>query len=69
MLIAAEFQGDRLTEDEIISTAIMTLLAGSFKAIVQRFYGIELLNNRLDWHTSLAFRGLRSLNTRLISAK
>jgi hypothetical protein len=47
----------------------MTLLPGSFKAIIERFDGIELLNNRLDWHTSLAFWGLRSLNTRLLSAK
>ncbi len=111
MLIAAEFQGDRLSDDEIISTAIMTLLAGNepdvvmeimryvgpmhicspgpkvrlpscgrhlvtkmqleefFKALVQRFDGIELLDDRLDWHTSLAFRGLRSLNTRLIPTK
>jgi hypothetical protein len=40
-----------------------------FKALVQRFDGIEVLDDRPDWHTSLAFRGLRSLNTRLIAGK
>jgi len=28
-MLAAEFQGDRLTDDEVISTCIMTLLAGN----------------------------------------
>jgi len=37
-----------------------------FTAVFSRFQGIEILDT-LDWHTSLAFRGLRSLNARMVS--
>jgi pimeloyl-[acyl-carrier protein] synthase len=37
-----------------------------FRALVDRYGGIEVLDEHLDWHTSLAFRGLRSLNVRFI---
>jgi pimeloyl-[acyl-carrier protein] synthase len=37
-----------------------------FGALVDRYEGIEVLDEHLDWHTSLPFRGLRSLNVRLI---
>jgi pimeloyl-[acyl-carrier protein] synthase len=36
-----------------------------FKALVERFHGINLTRKELDWHSSLAFRGLRTLWLRL----
>jgi cytochrome P450 len=36
-----------------------------FTALVQRFDGIEVLDDQLDWHPGLPFRGLRSLNVRM----
>jgi pimeloyl-[acyl-carrier protein] synthase len=38
-----------------------------FTALFARFGGIEVLDSTLDWHSSLAFRGLRSLNARLLA--
>ncbi len=39
-----------------------------FTALVRRFDGIELADRELDWHSALAFRGLRSLKVRLNAA-
>jgi pimeloyl-[acyl-carrier protein] synthase len=40
-----------------------------FAELVRRFDGIELQDEDLQWHSSLAFRGLRSLKLRLIPAR
>ncbi|MDB5699515.1 MAG: hypothetical protein JWN69_2319 [Alphaproteobacteria bacterium] len=37
-----------------------------FRALVTRFDRVELLDDELDWGTSLSFRGLQSLNARLV---
>ncbi|MET0497942.1 MAG: cytochrome P450 [Steroidobacteraceae bacterium] len=37
-----------------------------FPALVERFDGLEILDEELDWGTMLGFRGLQSLNVRVV---
>jgi hypothetical protein len=37
-----------------------------FPALVERFEGIDILDTELDWGTMIGFRGLQSLNVRMI---
>jgi cytochrome P450 len=41
------------------------LMTEFFPALVERFDGMDILDQELDWGTMIGFRGLKTLNVRI----